>query len=141
MQAETPLQPTAVVTAFLRHDQRILLVQRSARVGSYQGRWSAISGYLEEVTPLQQARREISEETGLPESEVHLVAAGEAISIPAPELGRLWVVHPFLFDVDDPQHVRLDWENLTCCWVAPHELHKFNTVPGLDQALQACLKR
>jgi len=57
-------EPTAVVTAFLQYAGRILLVQRSGRVGSYQGRWSAISGYLEDATPLAQACREIREETG-----------------------------------------------------------------------------
>jgi len=133
-------EPTAVVTAFLQYAGRILLVQRSGRVGSYQGRWSAISGYLEDATPLAQACREIREETGLPDEEVHLVAKGEPITIPAPELSRLWEVHPFLFEIDDPEHVRLDWENVEFRWVAPDEMKDYLTVPKLEEALQACLK-
>ena len=40
-----------VVTAFLsRHhdgETRVFIVRRSGQVGTYRGRWSAISGYLE----------------------------------------------------------------------------------------------
>jgi len=140
MTAGTILEPTAVVTAFLQYDGRILLVQRSRRVGTYQDRWSAISGYLEDATPLLQARREIREETGLSDDGVHLVAEGEPIAIPAPELSRLWIVHPFLFEIDDPEHIRLDWENVEFCWIAPDEIKDYPTVPKLEEALQACLK-
>ena len=65
------LRPTHVVTCFLtRYDaaeSRILIVQRSQRVGSYHGQWAGISGFLEVgVTPDEQAFTEIREETGLP---------------------------------------------------------------------------
>lgn len=133
------LVPAAVVTAFLRHGDRILLVQRSQRVGSYQGCWSAISDYLEDPTPLMQARREVREETGLGDDEVHLVASGHPVVIEAPELGKLWVVHPFLFEIDDPARVRLDWENVTAEWVTPARIGDYPTVPQLVDTLNACL--
>lgn len=141
MTAATKLEPTPVVTAFLRHQGRILLVRRSRRVGSYQGRWSAVSGYLEDASPLQQAYREIREETGLSEDEVHLVSAGEVIAIPAPELGKLWQVHPFLFDVDDDRQVRLDWENVEYRWIEASEIADYSTVPKLAEALHACISQ
>lgn len=140
MMSDSDLEPTAVATAFLRHAGRILLVQRSGRVGTYQGRWSAISGYLEDARPLLQARREIREETGLPDDEVHLVAEAEPIAIAASEIGRLWLVHPFLFDIDNPEHVRLDWENVKARWIVPEMIKDYPTVPKLAEALRACLK-
>ncbi|ELK44964.1 translation initiation factor aIF-2B subunit alpha, partial [Haloferax sp. BAB-2207] len=36
-----------VVTVFLRHDGRVLLTRRSDAVGTYQGRWAGVSGYVE----------------------------------------------------------------------------------------------
>ena len=129
-----------VVTAFLRYAGKILIVRRSDRVGSYQGRWSAVSGYLEDPTPLAQARREIREETGLPEQTVHLVRAGKALEVPDPRLDTCWVVHPFLFEIDDPEQVRLDWENLELRWVDPAEIGTLPTVPQLAEALQRCLE-
>lgn len=131
---ELPRRP--VVTAFLRHQGRILLVRRSARVGSYQGRWAAISGYLEVEDPLLQARREIWEETSLAAEQTRLIARGAPLEVPAPELGWCWLVHPFLFEVESPEAIQLDWEHSEMRWVSPDELRDFPCVPALEQALQ-----
>src|SRR5579859_7460419 len=59
------VEPVRVVTVFLsRADGRILLMRRSDQVGSFRGRWAAVSGFLEEVAPVEQARREVREEVG-----------------------------------------------------------------------------
>ena len=131
------LERREVVTAFLRHAGKILLVRRSDKVGSYQGCWSAISGYLEDPTPLAQAQREIAEETGLTASDIQLIKSGVPLEIPAPELGCCWVVHPFLFDIEEPQRVQLDWENAELRWVEPSVLAEYKTVPKLLDAFEA----
>ena len=127
-----------VVTAFLRHDGRILLLRRSERVGSYRGCWAAVSGYLEEPAPLAQALREIEEETGIPAAAVALVAEGPPLVVDDESLRRRWVVHPFLFDLASPPTVRLDWEHSAFRWVAPSELGGLATVPRLAGALASC---
>lgn len=132
------LKETHVVTAFLRHDGRVLVVRRSGAVRTYQGRWSAISGYLEDASPLEQALTEIEEETGLARGDVRLAAEGAPVEIADEEIGTRWIVHPFLFDIDDPQAVRLDWENLEARWVAPDELAALDTVPALAEAYAHC---
>ncbi len=117
-----------------------MLVQRSTKTGTYQRRWAGISGYLEDPTPLQQVLREIHEETGLEETTVHLVRAGKPLEIPAPELATYWVVYPFLFDIDAPDQICLDWENTALLWVLPEQVSAYQTVPGLMQALAACFE-
>ena len=134
------LERREVVTAFLRRQGKILLVRRSDRGGSYQGCWAAISGYLEDPTPLEQARREIREETGLADEDVRLISSGQPLEIPAPELGCCWVVHPFLFDVLDTQRLQLDWENTELCWIEPSALVDYKTVPKLQAAYDAASK-
>ena len=129
------MQRKEVVTAFLRHGGRILLVRRSRRVGSYAGRWAGISGYLEESTPLAQALREIREETGLDTDALRLAATADPLEVPAPELQTCWVVYPFLFDVDHAETIRLDWENTELRWVLPEEVSELSTVPALAEAL------
>lgn len=128
-----------VVTAFLRHAGRVLLVRRSAEVGTYRGRWSAISGYLES-TPLAQAYTEIAEETGLGREDVRLRAHAPPLEVFDEALGTLWAVHPFLFDVLNPEAIRLDWENTQMEWVAPADLERYETVPALAEALARCLR-
>ena len=135
------LQRREVVTAFLRHAGRILLVRRSDRVGTYRGRWSGISGYLEKTEPLDQVRCEIQEETGLAPDSCRLASAGEPLVITDVDIGVQWKVHLFLFDIDDPAAIRLDWENRELVWVEPGELARYPTVPALQEALENCLRR
>lgn len=130
-----------VVTAFLRHAGKVLLVCRSDRVGSYRGRWSAISGYLETADPLEQAYREVEEETSIARTALALRARAQPLRIAAPELDTVWVVHPFLFDLARAPDVRLDWENRRAQWVTPAGLARLETVPALAEALQACLRQ
>ena len=75
--AQEGVRPTHVVTCFLlRQDTaepRMLIVQRSQRVGSYHGQWAGVSGFVETgITPDEQAYTEIREETGLELSLIHI---------------------------------------------------------------------
>jgi len=139
MPVTEPLEKREVITAFLRHEGKILLVKRSEKVGSYQGHWSAISGYLEDPTPLAQAQREIREETGLETSNIELIRCGKPLEIPSPEHHCCWVVHPFLFDIKAPHQIRLDWENSEFSWVEPASISNYTTVPMLQEAYRACV--
>lgn len=122
------MNETPVVTCFLRHEGAVLLVRRSEAVGSYAGRWGAISGHVE-GEPEADARREIAEETGM-EGAVRLVRAGAPFVVEDPDLDRRWRVHPFLFDADH-RNVRLDWEAVEAVWVPPTDILRRETVPAL----------
>ena len=128
-----------VVTAFLRRDGKLLLVRRSPRVGTYQGRWSAISGYLES-SAYEQALQEIVEETRLSEEDVKLMAAADPLEVIDATLGICWTIHPFLFEVSTSTRIRLDWENTEFRWVTVNELDSYATVPALKDALARCLE-
>ncbi len=134
------MEKREVVTAFLRFENRILLLKRSSKVATYQGFWSGVSGYLDEDA-LCQARQEISEETGLADEQISFVCDGEPLNIPAPELDTCWEVHPFLFDVVDPDLVTLNWENEGFQWVKAEDIHGMETVPLLIKTLARCLER
>ncbi|HAE83986.1 MAG TPA: NUDIX pyrophosphatase [Ktedonobacter sp.] len=130
------LRPTHVVTCFLtRYDaagSRILIVQRSQRVGSYHGQWAGISGFLEVgVTPDEQAFTEIREETGLQREQVRMLKRGAIVEHLDPSLKRHFYIHPFLFEVFAPEALRIDWEANEMRWIAPSELAIYETVPKL----------
>lgn len=134
---------TDVVTAFLVRSAnagvRVLVLRRSDKVGSHQGRWAGVSGHLEASEPIEQALTEIHEEAGLPRSSVSLLASTPPIEIRDDELGRIWRVHPFLFEATQPDAIRIDWEHTDFRWVDPSELDQLDTVPGLAGALEALL--
>jgi 8-oxo-dGTP pyrophosphatase MutT (NUDIX family) len=123
------------VSAFLRNRGRVLVVRRSERVGSFRGRWSAISGYLEGgEDPRDRARSEILEETGIKGARFR--RAGEPVV--TRHGSTAFVVHPFLFDVPT-RSVRLDWENVESRWIAPGDLPTLRTVPRLGDVLSLVL--
>lgn len=130
---------TPVVSCFLmRFDQNeplLLIVQRSQRVGSYHGRWAAISGFVEEgVTPEEQAYTEIREETKLQRDQVRLLRRGAVVEYEDASIGRHWVIHPFLFEVLTPDAIHTDWEAQQMRWIHPSELQNYETVPLLAEA-------
>jgi 8-oxo-dGTP diphosphatase len=136
---QQPLRMTPVVSCFLmRFDQdepRLLIVQRSQRVGSYQGRWAAISGFIEEgVTPEEQAYTEIREETNLQREQVRLLRRGAVIEYSDAAIGRHWLIHPFLWEVLSPEAIHTDWEAQGMRWIHPSELRDYETVPLLVEA-------
>ena len=130
----TAMPRSEVVTAFLIHDGRILVLRRSEKVGTYRGRWAGVSGYREQA-PLDQVYTELSEEVGLGRDDVELLKQGGPLDVYDRENKRLWRVHPFLFEVEDPSRIRLDWEHVQRRWVWPGELDQLDTVPGLADAL------
>ena len=65
-----------VVTVFLTHRSKILVLKRSGEVSTYKGHWAGVSGYLESNNALAQALTEMAEEVGLGEEDVTLLKAG-----------------------------------------------------------------
>lgn len=134
MTVSTQPRPVQVVTAFLASGGRVALFRRSGRVGTYRGAWAGVSGYVERL-PLDQAYLELREEAGLAPEHVRLRGIGTPVVVEDRELGRTWLVHPFLFEIDDPDSITLDWESTRVEWVSPGQLVDRECVPGLDRAL------
>ena len=129
-----------VVTVFLTHGSKILVLKRSGKVGTYRGHWAGVSGYLESEDPLGQAHTEMAEEVGLGSEDVTLLKAGKPLEILDRTGGRAWRVHPFLFAVHEPDKIRLDWENREMLWILPAEIDGLRTVPALKEALEQVIK-
>jgi len=133
------VEEVPVVTAFLeRDDGAVLLLERSAAVGSFQGAWAGVSGFLEDRTPLDQIYREIDEETGLTASDLRLAAAGPPAL--ARDGMRVFVIYPFRFRAERTD-VRLNWENSRAEWVPPGEIRRRSTVPKLDRVWESVAPR
>jgi predicted aconitase with swiveling domain/ADP-ribose pyrophosphatase YjhB (NUDIX family) len=127
---------THVVTSFLENDGKILLLKRSELVGTYQGIWAGVSGYLEKGDEaIERAVTEIEEEVGI--SNPVLLKEGKPVS--SRDEKTLWVVHPFLFHVDSPE-VKLDWEHKEHKWISPSQIPEFKTVPRLTRAFDAVVQ-
>ena len=123
-----------VVTCFLESENEILLLRRSEQVGSYQGRWAGVSGYIE-TTADEQALVEIEEETSLLAENFELVKKGEPLPVEDESIGVRWVVHPYLFHIKDRHKIQIDWEHKEIRWIAPEDIGNYDTVPMLKETL------
>ena len=131
--------PTHVVTCFLRRGGRVLVLKRSQRVGTHKGLWAGVSGYVEMgEQPRETAFKELREEVSALVGQFRLVREAPPITFEDPPSGKVWTVHPFLFD-DLGVDVHTDWEHTEHRWVRPEELGTLETVPRLEEVLAAAL--
>ena len=130
-----------VVTNFLRYQDKILILRRSDKVGTYKGVWAGVSGYLEknDIKPIERAIIEIIEETGLSRKHINLVKEGKTLEIVDEDKNILWIVHPFLWDIFINK-IKIDWEHKELKWIkTKEELDHIETVPNLKETLETVL--
>ncbi len=129
------VEEVRVVTSFLEaSDRTVLLLRRSSQVGTFQGRWAGVSGFLEEPSAEAQARKEIREETGIGADELELRAEGRVVY--ARDANRVFTVYPFRFR-SRTKDVHLDWEHSEAEWAPPQEIYRRQTVPKLQQVWES----
>jgi 8-oxo-dGTP diphosphatase len=132
------LQEKKVVTCFLESGGEILILRRSGEVGSYRGSWAGVSGYIESTAD-EQALTEIEEETSLRRGEVELIKRGKPLEVEDEGLGIRWLVHPYLFRIQDRSKIKIDWEHKETRWIKPEDIDNYQTVPKLKEALSRVL--
>ena len=125
-----------VVTVFLEHDGKILLLRRSQRVRTMKTMWAGISGYIENEDPLMRALKEIEEEAGLSNEKIKLLCIGRPLEAIESEKNPdiLWIVHPYLFR-SNTNLIKIDWEHDELRWIKAQEIQNYETVPKLKEAL------
>ena len=132
---------TNIVTSFIKDDDNILILKRSNKVKSMKCLWAGVSGIIErdDITPLDRAKTEIFEETGINENEIELLKSIEQIKIKSAQYkNHEWNIFPFLFKAKNPK-VKLNWENSDYNWIKPNEIKNYETVPELEKILFSLL--
>ena len=103
--------------------------------------WAGVSGIIEkgDITPLDRAKTEIFEETGIKEKEIELLKSTEQIKIESAQYrNHEWDIFPFLFKAKNPK-IKLNWENSDFHWIKPNEIKNYETVPELEKILFSLL--
>ncbi len=134
------MRSTKIVTSFITDNGKLLILKRSGRVKTMKGLWAGISGIIEKnEEPLQRAKIEIFEETGIPEEDITLVKSSQKIMVDSPQYeDHEWEIFPFLFESRNPI-IRLNWENSDFRWIDVSELENYETVPSLQRVLLSLL--
>ena len=135
------MHSTNIVTSFIKNDDKILILQRSDKVKSMKCLWAGISGIIEkrDKTPLDRAKTEIREETGINENEIELLKSIEQIKIESAQYkNHEWNIFAFLFKTKNPE-IKLNWENSEFQWIKPNEIKNYETVLELEKILFSLL--
>ena len=130
------MRSTEIVTAFVKKDNKILLLKRSKKVKTMKELWAGVSGLIENnEPPLERAKIEIFEEIGLKDDQIKLVKSIDSMKIKSLQYkNHEWIIYPFLFSVKDPK-IKLNWENSEYRWILADELSNYKTVPELEKVL------
>ena len=130
---------TRIVTSFLSSQEKYLILKRSENVKSMRGLWGAVSGIIEGTEePLQRAKIEIFEETGIIENNIVLAKTADQMQVSSQYSNHGWIIHPFLFTVKESK-IKLNWENSEYRWISSDEMSNYKTVPSLDKVLARLL--
>ena len=137
LNSEKRIRP--VISCLLKNKDEILILKRSCQVGSFQGYWSCISGYMEkEEDPLETAYREVFEETKIPKEEIsnHLLDGpfySEAEDV-------VFEAHWVLMETKIKRIV-LDWEHESCQWINSKKIPDVKVVPWLPTLIKYLLAK
>lgn len=131
---DVDVEPIEVVTSIIMQGDKILILRRSGSVSTYQGKWAGVSGYRENLPPLDAARKEIVEETGIMNPK--LIREGGSIYVRDGK--RLWKIYTFLWRIEN-ESVKIDWEHTMYKWIKPEEIKNFETVPALKDVIESLI--
>jgi len=130
------MRATKIVTSFIKDNDKLLILKRSDKVKSMRGLWAGISGIIENnEEPLERAKIEIFEETGITDEKITLIKSIEEMRVNSPQYkNHEWEIFPFLFNATNPT-IKLNWENSDFRWINIGELQNYETVPSLQKVL------
>jgi len=128
-----------VITVFVKYKEKILLIKRSGRVGTYKGKWHTVAGYLDEVKPIKEkVLEELREEIGI-EKGIKSIRIAESFEVKDRVIGKVWIIHPVLVELNEKPEIKLDWEHTEFKWIKKEELENFDTIPGIHKTLKMLL--
>ena len=134
------MKKTRIVTSFLKHNDKILILKRSDKVKTMKGLWAGVSGIIENnEPPIERAKIEIFEELGIDQQYIKLIKSAKELTIESPQYrSHKWVIFPFLFATEKSE-IKLNWENSEFRWISVNQLKEFHTVSSLEKVLFSVL--
>jgi len=132
----THIRYAPVINCVLRHGQKLLVVQRSAKLNFYPGYWNGISGFLDDDKSLaEKVVEELREEAGIAQKDIKKIWLGDIFDQEEPKYHKTWIVHPVLVEVKSDR-VKLDWEGQNHQWLPLASIKKLKLLPGFDRVLK-----
>lgn len=136
----TGVRKAPVLSVVVYHDGKILIVKRSHKVSAYQGPWNVISGFIDELKPLEEfAIQELSEELSIGQAAITTIQLATPYEVRDKSIDRVWVVYPILAQLIQKPNIVLDWEHTDFAWITPEQLKNYTYVKDVDVSVAKAL--
>ena len=125
-----------VITVFVKYQNKILLMKRSERVKTYQGKWMTVAGYLDSPNQslADKIYEELREETGIDLGLAASLKFGETFTFVDKAINKTWITHPAIVELVRKPEITLDREHTEYRWIKSEGLDQYDTVPTLLQS-------
>ena len=133
----TNADTAAVLTIFIKYQDKILLLRRSKKVLTYKGKWNTVAGYLDEMVPIEKkVYEEIQEELNIEKHDISSIRIGSHFEFIDSLIQKTWIVFPVLVSLHRKPKITLDWEHTEYQWIDPGNIDSFDTVPNIATSFQ-----
>jgi isopentenyldiphosphate isomerase len=123
-----------VITAFVKFEDKILLLKRSSGLKNYPLKWNAVTGFMDELKPVEEkVLDELEEELGIGKSSIVSMRIGKPYEVKDFDTGKTWIVNPAIVDLRRIPEIKLNFEHTDFKWIRKEELSYFNTVPFIKK--------
>lgn len=130
-----------VVNCVVRCGDMVLMTRRGEEVIAYPNTINGISGFIDEIKPLEEVvYQELSEEVGLSKEAVKDLKIFPKIVQADNELDREWHVYPALANVDEMFEPKINWENKEAEWMTIERAKSQKLMWGFREVLDTVLR-
>ena len=131
----------AVITIFIKYENKILILKRSDQVLTYKGKWNTVAGYLDQVKPIMdKVYEELREEVGISKEDINMFYLGDSYSFEDNYIEKIWIIYPILVILEKKPEIILDWEHTDYKWIEPSMISSYNIVPNMAKSLEMVIK-
>ena len=131
----TNIRYAPVINCVVRHNDKILIVQRNSKMRLYPNFWNGISGFLDDRRSIEEkVKDELREELGIEAGNIISINRGSVFDQEEEKYGKTWIVHPILVDVKTDK-IKLNWEAQNYKWIKVEDAKNFDLLPGFDKVL------
>jgi ADP-ribose pyrophosphatase YjhB (NUDIX family) len=125
-----------VLNCVVRCRRKILLLRRSDLVSNHRGKWSCLTGFIDQFLNLDVlVACELREELSIDVAAASEVLCSRSFTFIDREASKKWIVYPVQVTFELLPQIRLNWENDEYRWIFPSEIDDFQVIPGQRRAL------
>jgi isopentenyldiphosphate isomerase len=130
-----------VLNCTILYNDEVLLTHRSKNVIAYPETWNGISGFIDEIKPLENIiRAELAEEVNIVAGDILRITFRDLMIQADDAINREWHVIPVLAELARRPNVRTNWENKEAKWVKKTDVLRLPLMPFYAETFIAAME-